>query len=91
MSTLYGETIQLAASQNQRQIEFFIVTNPPQSQFTLANKPMSDDDNDPLIIVKLNGVSVTKGTDYTLNNAIITWSSSIALEAGGQRNHTSQN
>ena len=84
MSTLYGETIQLAASQNQWQIEFFIVTNPPQSQFTLANKPMSDDDNDPLIIVKLNGVSVTKGTDYTLNNAIITWSSSIALEAGDE-------
>lgn len=81
MSTLYGE-MEESMGGEQWQIEFFTVTNPVQTQFTLANAPTLDDDNDPLIIVKLNGVSMTKGTDYTLNNDIITWTSQIALEAG---------
>jgi len=82
MATLHGTQPAAQTTASGWQIEFFTVSNPPQSEFNLANNIKTDDDGDPLLIVKLNGLSQTLNVDYTLNNDIITWTSQIALEAG---------
>lgn len=84
MATLSGEA-QVQIIQNgggNWQIEVFTIAQTPANQYTLSNAPQFDDDNDPLLVVKLNGVTATRGTDYTLNGTVITWLGVISLEQG---------
>lgn len=83
MATLY-ETPRAAtpAGDSVREEERFSVANPPQSTFTLGYTPATDLDGDPIIDVHLNGVLMTRGTDYQLAGAVITWGGGVALDAG---------
>lgn len=82
MATLYGDSpVQIIQNIGGNwQIEVFTVQAVPANQYTLPGVPGLDDDGDPLLIVKLNGVSATKGTDYTISGSTITWTSNISLE-----------
>jgi hypothetical protein len=80
MATLYGDKGTLLAGGTGWNIEVFTVQAIPANQYTLPEEPGFDDDGDPIVVVKLNGVSATKNTDYTINGAVITWISAIALE-----------
>lgn len=64
------------------QTEFFTVSNPPQSQFTLASNVARDTDNDFIIKIYYNGMILEIGQDYTLSGTTVSWTSSINLEAG---------
>ena len=84
MATLYGDStvqiIQNGGGGDNWQIEVFTVQAVPANQYNLAGAPKLDDDNDPLLVVKLNGVSATIGSDYTISSSTITWISNISLE-----------
>ena len=80
MSTLYANSIVISAG-NEWEFEFFTVPNPVSSTYTLNKTPAPDADGDPSLVLKLNGVSVERSF-YTLSGAVITWGSTIPLEAG---------
>lgn len=82
MSTLYETPAQATAADTIQQEERFNIGEPIPSTFTLSSTPALDNDGDPLVEISLNGWSATRGDDYTLNGALITWSSPVSLEAG---------
>lgn len=82
MSTLYETPPQATAADLIEQEERFSISEPIPSIFTLSATPALDADGDPLVEINLNGWSATRGDDYTLNGAVITWSSPVNLEAG---------
>lgn len=80
MATLYGDKGSILAGGTGWNIEVFTVQAIPANQYTLPEEPILDDDGDPIVVVKLNGVSATKNTDFTINGTVITWISNIVLE-----------
>jgi len=80
MATLTGDEGALIAGGTGWNVEVFTVAQQPLLQYTLQEEPQIDDDGDPILVVKLNGVTSTKGQDYTLNGALINWISAINLE-----------
>lgn len=82
MATLDGSSAATRGGAGGLQIESFTVTNPTAS-YSLASVPAQDADGDPVMSVKLNGLEVKLGVDFTLSLNTITWTSSdVSLEAG---------
>jgi len=83
MATLNGDLIsQGSAGAAGLQIEEFLIALPIPSTFSLGAIPARDATNDPILRVTLNGVNATRGQDYSISANVITWISSITLEAG---------
>jgi hypothetical protein len=80
MATLTGDKASMLAGGTGWNVEVFTVAQQPLLQYTLQEEPQVDDDGDSILVVKLNGVTATKGSDYTINGTIITWVSQIDLE-----------
>lgn len=80
MSTIYANSIVISAG-NEWEFQFFTVANPAGATYTLNKTPAQDDDGDPRLVLKLNGVTIERSF-YALNGAVITWGGTIPLEAG---------
>ena len=81
MATLYETPAQPTAADLIDQEERFTISDPPALTYTLSSAPALDADGDPLLNVMLNGWRVSRGENYTIVGAVITWTAP-ALEAG---------
>ena len=60
----------------------FTVPDPVVNSFTLNHEPMVDRDGDFVLTVTFNSVMADYGNDFTLDGKVLTWVSSVVLEAG---------
>lgn len=60
----------------------FTVPDPVVNTYTLNHEPMVDRDGDFVLTVTFNSVMADYGDDFTLDGKILTWISSVPLEAG---------
>ena len=84
MATLDGSNMATRGGSGGLQIESFTVTNPAAS-YSLVSVPAQDADGDPVMSVKLNGLEVKLGVDFTLSLNTLSWISGlVSLEVGDQ-------
>lgn len=82
MATLDGSNMATRGGSSGLQLESFAVTNPSAS-YSLAAVPAQDADGDPVLSVKLNGLEVKIGVDFSLSLNTISWTSAnVSLEVG---------